>query len=78
MKVDKVEYNLDAGRILSSTPVTLTEQVLVTNSSDSEQEISFSVDKSVTRSSTFEYNTGFTVNTGTKFSGTQNHICSLV
>ena len=68
MKVDKIEYNLDAGRILSSTSVTLSEQLL-TNKSDSEQEMNFSVSKSVTRSSTFGYSDGFTVTTGMEFSG---------
>jgi len=68
MKVDKVEYELDAGKIISSTPITLAEQVL-TNNSDSEQEMSFSVNKGVTNSGTFEYSTGFTVTIGMEFSG---------
>jgi hypothetical protein len=68
MKVDKVEYNLDAGRIISSTPIMLAEQVL-TNNTDSEQEMSFSVNKGVTNSSTFEYSTGFTVTVGMEFNG---------
>ncbi|KAF9648929.1 hypothetical protein BDM02DRAFT_2012525 [Thelephora ganbajun] len=67
MKVDKIEYNLDAGKIISSTPIALAEQVL-TNNSDSEQEMSFSVNKGVTNSSTFEYSTGFTVTVGMEFS----------
>ena len=68
MKVDKVEFNLDSGKIISSTPITLAEQVL-TNNSDTEQEMSFSVNKSVTNSSTFEYSTGFTVTIGMEFGG---------
>ena len=77
MKVDKVEFNLDSGKIISSTPITLAEQVL-TNNSDSEQEMSFSVNKSVTNSSTFEYSTGFTVTIGMEFSGARSPIYSLV
>lgn len=68
MKVDRVEFNLDDGNILSSTPIVLAEQVL-TNQTDREQEMSFSVDKSVTNSSSFEYSTGFTVTVGIEFSG---------
>ena len=68
MKVDKVEFNLDSGKIISSTPIVLAEQVL-TNNSDTEQEMSFSVNKSVTNTSTFEYSTGFTVTVGMEFSG---------
>ncbi|KAF9648920.1 hypothetical protein BDM02DRAFT_3186671, partial [Thelephora ganbajun] len=56
MKVDKIEYNLDAGKVISSTLITLAEQVL-TNNTASEQEMSFNVNKGVTNSSTFEYST---------------------
>ena len=68
MKVDKVEYKLDEGRIISSTPIGLAEQVL-TNYSDVEQEMGFNVNKSVTNSSTFQYSIGFTVTAGMEFSG---------
>ena len=68
MQVDKVEFNLNSGKIISSTPVVLAEQVL-TNNSDTEQEMSFSVNKGVTNSSTFEYSTGFTITVGMEFSG---------
>ena len=67
MKVDEVKFHLDAG-VISSTPIVLAEQVF-TNNSHTEQEMSFSVNKSVTHSSTFEYGTGFTVTPGTEFSG---------
>ena len=69
MKVDKVEYDFDAGRVISSNPIALAEQTL-TNNSDREQEMSFSVDKGVTNSSSFEFSTGFTVTIGMEFSGT--------
>jgi len=69
MRIDKVEYKLDAGKIISSTPITLAEQVL-TNNSDHDQEMSFSVNKSVTNTSSFQYSTGFTVTVGMEFSGT--------
>ena len=68
MKVDKVEFNLGLGVVISSTPVTLAEQVL-TNNSNTEQEMSFSVNKGVTNSSTFQYSTGFTITIGMEFSG---------
>ena len=73
MEVEKVEFNLDSGRIISSTPIVLAEQVL-TNNSDTEQEMSFSVNKSVTNTSTFEYSTGFTVTVGMEFSGVSNPV----
>lgn len=66
MKVDKVEYELDAGKITSSAPIALAEQVL-TNNSDHDQEMSFNVNKIVTHSSTFEYSTGFTITFGMEF-----------
>ena len=69
MNVDKVDFNLDSGKILGSTPITLAEQVL-TNGSNSDQEMSFSVNKSITNTSTFEYSAGFTVTLGMEFSGT--------
>ena len=68
MKVDKVDFNLDAGKILSSTPITLAEQVL-TNNSNSDQEMSFSVNKSITNTSTFEYSEGFAATVGMQFTG---------
>jgi len=66
--VEKVEFDLAAGKILSSTTITLAEQVL-TNNSDKEHDLSFSINKSVTRLSTFEYGSGFTVTPGTEFCG---------
>ena len=68
MKVDKVDFKLDSGKILASTPMVLAEQVL-TNNSNSEQEMSFSVSKTVTNTSSFEYGEGFTVTIGAEFSG---------
>ena len=72
--VEKVEFDLAAGKILSSTTITLVEQVL-TNNSDKEHDLCFSIDKSVTRSSTFEYGSGFTVTPGTEFCGELNPVC---
>ncbi|KAF9648919.1 hypothetical protein BDM02DRAFT_3114616 [Thelephora ganbajun] len=67
VKVDKIEYNLDAGKIISSTPITLMGQV-VTNKMGSEQQSTLSVNKGTTSSSTFEYSIGFTVTLGMEFS----------
>jgi len=69
MKVDKVEFDLKNGKIITSTPILLAEQVL-TNDSDSEQEMSFSINKGITNSSTFEYSAGFTLTVGLEFGGT--------
>lgn len=68
MQVDKIEYDLDAGQIITSTPITIAEQTL-TNDTDTDQEMSFAVDTNVTNSSSFEYSTGFTVTVGMEFSG---------
>ena len=68
MKVDKVEFNLAAGKILSSTQLKLTEQVL-TNDSGSEKEMEFKVNEGVTNSSAFKYDAGFTVTPGMEFRG---------
>ena len=77
MKVDKVDFDLDAGKILASTPITLAEQVL-TNDSNSEQSMSFSVNKTVTNTSTFEYSEGFTLTMGMEFSGAWNMIQTVL
>lgn len=68
MKVDKVDFDLNAGKVISSTPISIAEQVL-TNNSDQNQEMSFSVNKSITNTSTFEYSSGFTVTLGLEFTG---------
>lgn len=68
MQVDKIEFDLKAGQIFPSTPVTLTEQVL-SNNSEVARPLSFSVDKRTTNSSTFDYGSGFTVTLGMEFGG---------
>ena len=67
MKVDKVEYNLNVGKI-SSTPIRIESQVL-TNDSDYDQELNFSITKNVVHTSAFEFSAGFTVTLGMKFNG---------
>jgi hypothetical protein len=42
---------------------------VLTNNSNSYQQMSFSVDKAITNSSTFEYGEGFTITRGMEFSG---------
>ena len=66
MKVDKVEYHLDLGKILSSTPIVIANQTLF-NKTDIEQEMAFELDVTETHSSTFEYTTGFTISMGFSF-----------
>ena len=77
MQVDKVDFNLDAGVISSSKSVTLAEEVF-TNNSDTEQVMTFSTNKGVTNSCTFEYGTGFAVDVGMEFGGVCNPIHCLV
>ncbi|KAK7033618.1 hypothetical protein VNI00_012617 [Paramarasmius palmivorus] len=67
MKVDKVEYDLKEGKIISTTPMVLTNQTLE-NKSDHEQEMSFALNKTVTHTSSFQYTTGFTITIGSTFS----------
>lgn len=68
MAVDKVEFDLDAAKIVSSRPITLGEQVIA-NKSDTEQELMFRINKSVTDSSAFEYSSGFPATVGMNFVG---------
>ena len=68
MEVNNVEFDLAAGKIVTSKQITLAERTLK-NNSDGEQEISFSVDKTITNSSTFEYGAGFTATVGMEFWG---------
>ena len=68
MNMDKIEFNLDAGKIGSSTPVVIANQTLK-NGTDVSQEMSGSYRESVEHSSTFQFRTGFTVTTETEFNG---------
>ncbi|KAI0741309.1 hemolytic lectin [Daedaleopsis nitida] len=67
MQVDKVEYNLDAGTIVSSNPIILSEETF-TNNTNAPTEVSFVVDQAVKTTSEFEYSTGFPVTFGMAFS----------
>lgn len=69
MNIDRIDYDLDEGKILSSTPIVLANQTLV-NDTDHEQEMSFSLSETVEHTSTFEYTFGFTIGLETKFKGT--------
>ncbi|KAH7885577.1 hypothetical protein F5I97DRAFT_1968286 [Phlebopus sp. FC_14] len=55
LEVERVEYDLDLGHIVSSTPLIIANQTL-TNYSNHDQEMSFELDETVTHTSTFEYN----------------------
>ncbi|KZT10565.1 hemolytic lectin LSLb [Laetiporus sulphureus 93-53] len=66
MSIDKIEYDLKDGRILSSTPNVLATQVLE-NSSSQTQEMSFHFSETLTQTSTFDYTAGFTIAVGTAF-----------
>lgn len=69
MKIEKIEYDLKLGKIISSTPLVLANQTLK-NDSSHEQEMSFQLSETVSQTSTFEYALGFTISIGAKFSGT--------
>lgn len=71
MKVDKLTFDLNGAKVTPVTQVTLAEEVLK-NETDNNRDMTHSVDKGVTRTSTFEYGTGFTVTTGMEFRGAQN------
>ena len=66
MKVDKVEYHLNLGKILSSIPIIIANQTLQ-NDSSIDQEMAFELDVTETHTSTFEYTTGFTITYGATF-----------
>ncbi|KAI0315459.1 hemolytic lectin [Amylostereum chailletii] len=68
MQIDKIEYDLKVGRIISSTPEILANQTL-TNGSDREQEMKFELNRSETHTSTFEYGIGFTISVGATAKG---------
>ncbi|KAL3678454.1 hypothetical protein R1sor_021410 [Riccia sorocarpa] len=62
-----VEYHLDLGKVLSSTPKIIQEQTLH-NSTDSERELTFEVDVKETHNSFFEYSQGFPISAEATFS----------
>nr|BAC78490.1 Hemolytic lectin LSLc [Laetiporus sulphureus] len=66
MRIDKIEYDLKDGRILSSTPNVLATQTLA-NTSSQTQEMSFNLSQTLTQTSTFAYTAGFTIAVGTAF-----------
>ncbi|KAJ3485529.1 hypothetical protein NLI96_g4885 [Meripilus lineatus] len=66
MNVDRIEYDLNLGKIISSNPLVLANQTL-TNKTDHEQEMSFQLNETATHTSTFEYSTGFTITIGMSF-----------
>lgn len=68
MKVDKVEYDLKLGKIISSTPLVLANQTLK-NDTNHEQEMSFQLNEATSHTSTFEYTLGFTLTIGATFTG---------
>ena len=68
MNIDKIDYDLKLGKILTSTPLMLANQTL-TNESNQEQQMSFSLSQTVTHTSSFDYTLGFTIGLQAKFSG---------
>lgn len=70
MKIEKIDYDLKLGKIISSTPMILANQTLK-NDSSRDQEMSFQINETATHTSTFEYSLGFTISIGAKISGEQ-------
>ncbi|KAH7885575.1 hemolytic lectin [Phlebopus sp. FC_14] len=66
LEVKRVEYDLDLGQIVSSTPLVIANQTQ-TNYSSHDQEMSFELDETVTHISTFEYSLGLNITFGTTF-----------
>jgi hypothetical protein len=67
MQVDKIEYDLKLGKILTSTPKILANQTIV-NDSDVDQTLTFEVAENETHTSSHEQTTGFSITVGTSFS----------
>ncbi|KAF8954768.1 hemolytic lectin [Flammula alnicola] len=66
VEVVDVHYNLDAGKILSTTPIVVGNQTLK-NETDEEQTMSLAINDTESQTSTFQYRVGFTVSVGMKF-----------
>ena len=67
MKVDKIEYDLKSGKIVSSIPKVLAIQSL-DNATDIEQEMAFELNVTETHTSTFAFTSGFTATAKLSFS----------
>ncbi|KAG8985086.1 hypothetical protein FRB94_012017 [Tulasnella sp. JGI-2019a] len=66
MRIDRVEYDLKLGKIISSTPTILADQTFK-NDTNHEQEMSFQLNETTTHTSTFEYALGFAITIGATF-----------
>jgi hypothetical protein len=63
MIVDRVVYDIDRGKVLTSVPTVIATQQLV-NHSNIQQSMEFSINKTMVHTSTFEYTLGFSVTVG--------------
>ncbi|KAJ7890735.1 hemolytic lectin [Mycena leptocephala] len=68
MIIDRIEYNLSLGRIISNTPKVLASQTLHNQTSQPQQMI-FEMSESVTHTSSFEFSRGITLSVGVTMSG---------
>lgn len=68
MNVDEITFNLKAGKVLSSKPIVIAEKV-VTNETSSKKNMTFSANKAVVGTSSFNYLSGFPVSFAMEFSG---------
>ncbi|KAJ7301694.1 hypothetical protein DFH08DRAFT_906498 [Mycena albidolilacea] len=67
MDVVKVEYTLDQGKIMASTPTVLASQTLF-NTTDIEQEMNYSMNETITETTSFSHTEGFSLTVGMSFS----------
>jgi hypothetical protein len=72
MIIDRIEYNLSLGRIISNTPKVLASQTLHNQTSQPQQMI-FEMSESVTHTSSFEFSRGITLSVGVTMSGERDY-----
>jgi len=68
MTVKGVTFAVNLGQIINQNPEVVSEQILV-NNSDQEQTMAFSFSSSLTNTSSFAYEVGFTIGASTEFTG---------
>ena len=72
-EIVRVDYDLKLGKIINATPLVLASQTL-TNHTQTEQEMQFTVSETETHTSTWEQSDGSTITVGTSFSGTPSYV----
>lgn len=71
MTIDSIVYDIDSGKISSSTPLELSRQIADNRKSTTmAQEQKWEVSRTETHTSNFEYGSGFTIAAGVSVTGT--------